>query len=226
MTVPDGFIAAFLLAFPALFSIVNPPAAAFIFNEVTNELSHRARSRLADKVALYALAVMILALWGGTYVLNFFGISIGALRIAGGAVVALRAWELLMAPERQEARKTEQAGEASEFMDHMAFFPLTMPFTTGPGTIAVAIALGAERPVAGHGLLAFFLGVSAAAVIVALLVLLAYRSADWVATKIGTSARRTVSRMSAFLLLCIGVQILVNGIAEEVQRFITAGPRF
>jgi multiple antibiotic resistance protein len=94
-----------------------------------------------------------------------------------------------------------------------------MPFTTGPGTIAVAVALGAERPAAGHGLLAFFLGVSAAAGSIAVLVWLAYRSADWVVAKIGTAARRTTSRMSAFLLLCIGVQILVNGVAEEVARF-------
>ncbi len=215
-----GFIAVFLLAFPALFSIVNPPGAAFIFNEVTSELTHADRTRIAGKVALYSLIVMLVALWGGAYVLNFFGISLGALRIAGGAVVALRAWDLLMAPERQEARKTEQAGEGSESMDGMAFFPLTMPFTTGPGTIAVAVALGAERPAAGQGLLPFFLGVSAAAVAIALLVWLAYRSADWIVAKIGASARRTVSRMSAFLLLCIGVQILVNGMSEEVARFI------
>lgn len=221
---PGGFIAVFLLAFPALFSIVNPPGAAFIFNEVTSELSHNARTRIARKVALYSLIVMLVALWGGAYVLNFFGISLGALRIAGGAVVALRAWDLLMAPERQEARKTEQAGEASDSMDDMAFFPLTMPFTTGPGTIAVAVALGAERPPAGHGLLEFFLGGSAAAVVIALLVWLAYRSADWVVAKIGAAAQRTVSRMSAFLLLCIGVQILVNGVAEEVARFMTAHP--
>ncbi len=224
MTTPGGFIAVFLLAFPALFSIVNPPGAAFIFNEVTSELTHEARTRIAGKVAIYSLIVMLVALWGGAYVLNFFGISLGALRIAGGAVVALRAWDLLIAPERQEARKTEQAGEASESMDAMAFFPLTMPFTTGPGTIAVAVALGAERPAAGQGLLAFFLGVSAAAVAIAILVWLAYRSADWVVAKIGAAAQRTVSRMSAFLLLCIGVQILVNGVAEEVARFMAAHP--
>ena len=214
-------VTAFLLAFPALFSIVNPPGAAFIFNEVTSELSPAARLRIAGKVGLYSLLVMLVALWGGAYVLNFFGISLGALRIAGGTVVALRAWDLLIAPERQEARKTEQAGEASDEMDDMAFFPLTMPFTTGPGTIAVAVALGAERPASGQGLLAFFVGVSAAAAAIALLVWLAYRSADWVADKIGAAARRTVSRMSAFLLLCIGVQILVNGIAGEVQRFMS-----
>lgn len=214
------FLAAFLLAFPALFSIVNPPGVAFVFNEVTSALSHADRLRMADKVGLYSLLVMLVALWGGAYVLSFFGISIGALRIAGGAVVALRAWDLLMAPERQEARKTEQAGEASETMEGLAFFPMTMPFTTGPGTIAVAVALGASRPAGGPALLSFFLGVSAAAVAIALTIWLAYRSADWVASVIGAAARRMVSRMSAFLLLCIGVQIMLSGFESEFRLFI------
>ena len=213
-------VAAFLLAFPALFSIVNPPGAAFIFHEVTGGLSAQAKARLSGRVALYSLLVMLVSLWGGAYVLNFFGISLEALRIAGGAVVALRAWELLMAPEEQEARKTAQAGDGSEAMDGMAFFPLTMPLTTGPGTISVAVTLGAERPSSGLGLLQFFLGCSAAAAAIALLVWLAYRSAGWIAAAMGSAARRTLSRLSAFLLLCIGVQIMLTGIEEEVVRMI------
>jgi multiple antibiotic resistance protein len=217
-------LAAFLLAFPALFSIVNPPGAAFIFNEVTGELSHAEKTWLAGKVGFYALIVMLAALWGGSYVLNFFGISLAALRVAGGAVVALRAWDMLMAPERQEARKTDQAGVPSEDMGAMAFFPLTMPFTTGPGTIAVAVALGAERPNLGQALIGFFFGMSAAAGAIALMVWLGYRWADLLVARMGAAARRTVSRMSAFLLLCIGVQILMTGIEEEFHMT-TAIPR-
>ncbi len=208
--------AAFLLAFPAFFSIVNPPGAAFIFNEVTPGFTATERARLANRVALYSLLVMLVALWGGAYVLNFFGISLGALRIAGGAVVALRAWDLLNTPERQEARKTEQAESRFGRVDEVAFFPLTIPFTAGPGTIAVAIALGAERPASGQGLLDFFLGVSAAALAIALCVWVAYRSADRLSALVGETGRRTISRMSAFLLLCIGVQIGVNGVADVV----------
>jgi multiple antibiotic resistance protein len=207
---------AFLLAFPALFSIVNPPAAAFIFNEVTPDFTAAERARLANRVALYSLLVMLVALWGGSYVLNFFGISLGALRIAGGAVVALRAWDLLNAPERQEARKTEQAVSRTGQVEDIAFFPLTMPFTAGPGTIAVAVALGAERPSSGLGLLGFFLGVSAATVAVALCVWAAYRSAPRIAALVGDTGRRTITRLAAFLLLCIGVQIMVNGVADVV----------
>ena len=206
--------AAFLLAFPAFFSIVNPPGAAFIINEVTPGFTAAERARLANRVALYSLLVMLVALWGGAYVLNFFGISLGALRIAGGGVVALSAWNLLNAPERQEARKTEQAGARVGRVEEIAFFPLTMPFTTGPGTISVAITLGAERPPSGHGLLGFFLGVSAAAAAIALCVWVAYRSAGRIGGLVGETGRRTIARLSAFLLLCIGVQIILNGVAD------------
>ncbi len=213
-------LAAFLLAFPALFSIVNPPGAAFIFNEVTADVSHPDRLRLAGKVGFSSLMVMLLSLWCGSYVLNFFCISLGALRIGGGAVVALRAWEMLNSPESHEARKTAQAGNRAEEMDGLAFFPLTMPFTTGPGTIAVSVALGAERPTSGLGLLPFFLGVSAAAVAIAAMVWLLYRFADRVNTLMSASARGTFARMSAFLLMCIGVQILLNGVEDEVHRLV------
>lgn len=210
-------LATFLLAVPALFAIVNPPGAAFIFNEVTAHLTAAQRRRLSDKVALYSLGVMLGALWGGAYVLEFFGISLAALRIAGGAVVAVRAFDLLNAPERQEARKTEQAESGEGAAEAMAFFPLTLPFTTGPGTIAVAVALGAQRPRAAVDVLWFFLGASAAAALIAAVIWLSYRSADRIAGLLGASARRTFARLSAFLLLCIGVQIMING-ATEVWR--------
>ena len=89
---------AFLLGFPALFSIVNPISGAFIFREVTLDRTRTAR-RLARQVALYSLVVMTVALWAGSYVLAIFGITLAALRVAGGIVVALSAWNLLNSPE-------------------------------------------------------------------------------------------------------------------------------
>lgn len=210
----SGALASFLLAFPALFSIVNPPGAAFIFNEAAGGFDVADRVRIANRVGFYSLCVMLVSLWGGAYVLNFFGISLAALRIAGGAVVSLRAWDLLMSPERQEARKTEQAGQSVGRVEDVAFFPLTLPFTTGPGTISVCVALGAERP--HQQPLWFFLGVSVAAAAIAAIVWVAYRSADRIGAWVGASARRTIARLSAFLLLCIGTQIIINGVEDVV----------
>jgi multiple antibiotic resistance protein len=148
-------------------------------------------------------------------VLNFFGISLAALRLAGGVVVAKHAWDLLSAPERQEARKQEQAGSGGPAAEDIAFFPLTLPFTTGPGTISVAVALGAGRPT-GKELIPFFLGMTAAAVAMAICIWIAYRSADRVAGWLGSPARRTLARLSAFLLLCIGTQIMLAGVTDIV----------
>src|SRR5580698_291725 len=114
---------AFLLGFPALFSIVNPISGAFIFREVTADRTQD-RTGLARQVALYSLVVMTVALWAGSYVLAVFGITLAALRVAGGIVVALSAWNLLNAPERHEARKEEQATFAAG-EDDIAMFPLT-----------------------------------------------------------------------------------------------------
>ncbi len=218
----SGAIAAFLLAFPALFSIINPAGGVFIFNEVTSGMSHAERTALAGKVGFYSLLVLTVTLWGGAYVLNFFGITLGALRIGGGIFVAFRAWEMLSAPDRHEASRQEQAEAGGRAADDIAFFPLTLPLTTGPGTISVAVAIGAGRPASGHGLLPFFLGVTAAAVANAALVWIAYRSADRAVAWLGASARRTIARVTAFLLLCIGTQITVNGVADVVATIIHA----
>ncbi len=215
--------AAFLLAFPSLFSIINPIGGALIFNEATLGLRARDRRWVAGRVGIYSLLILLGALWGGAYVLNFFGVSLAALRIAGGAVVSLSAWSLLMARDHHEAQRRRQAEADSEDTQQdameMAFFPLTLPYTTGPGTIAVAIALGAERPASGIGLLDFFGGVTAAAVANALIVWLAYYFADRVTGWMSSSARNIVARLTAFLLLCIGVQILLSGLHDAFAEW-------
>src|SRR4051794_37904593 len=120
-------LAAFLLAFPALFSIVNPIAGAFIFREATADRTHADRVRLARRVGAFSLAVMLVALWAGSYVLAFFGLSLAALRVAGGLVVTGFAWELLQAPQRRDDRKQQQASDAETGSpEDVAFFPLTL----------------------------------------------------------------------------------------------------
>jgi multiple antibiotic resistance protein len=214
MTVTTA-IQALLLAFPALFSIVNPLAGAIIFNEVTASQTHLERVALARRVAVYSTLVMLTALWAGSYILSFFGISINALRIAGGIVVSVRAYEMLSAPQAPVERKEAQAApveRASGDLASYAFFPLTLPFTTGPGTIAVAVTLGTERPDGLTKALAFYTGASLAVIAMALLVWLLYTTADRMAVILGTAGRQVVSRVAAFLLLGIGVQIILSGV--------------
>jgi multiple antibiotic resistance protein len=212
----SGSIQTFLLTLSALFSIVNPIAAALIFSQITAGRSHGERLQLARKIGVYSALVMLGALWGGTYVLSFFGISLSALRIAGGLIVAASAWRLLQSPELQEERKQEQASEA-EGIDAVAFYPLTMPFTTGPGTISVAIAIGSNLPVGQPDFLPFVLGATAAALTMAIIVWIAYSSADRLVAFLGQSQVRVLSRLMAFLLLCVGTQITLGGISDFVR---------
>ena len=203
-----------MLALSALFSIVNPIGAALIFSQVTADRTHEQRVALARLIGFYSALVMLGALWAGAYILGFFGVSLAALRIAGGLFVATRAWELLSAPERIEAMKQRQA-EGAEGASAVAFFPLTMPFTTGPGTISVAIALGANRPMSSISEAApFFLGASLAALVVAATVVVAYSFADRVTSLLGETGARVVSRLAAFLMLCVGTQITLSGITD------------
>jgi multiple antibiotic resistance protein len=212
--------AAFLLAFPALFSIVNPLGASLIFAEVTDGRSQPERAMLARKVALYGFLILLVSLWIGSTLLAFFGISIAALRIAGGLVVAVRAWSLLQAPEINEAKKTDQASQSGRTaiadVSSTAFFPLTMPFTVGPGSISVAIAIGAERPEPGGllGRIEFTVGACAAAGLVCLIVWIAYAGAPRLVQMLGRSGARIVTRLVALILLCIGVQIVVSGVQD------------
>lgn len=136
----------FLLAFPALFSIINPLGGTFWFLAATRSLSRQTRAELARWVAIHSFIILTTSLYVGADMLGFFGISLPVLRVAGGIVIALSGWQLLNAgedPDRDEAQASllNQRGASS-----LAFYPLTMPITTGPGTISVAISLGTSRP--------------------------------------------------------------------------------
>jgi len=207
-------LGAFLLAFPTLFSIVNPLGSALIFKEATSDRSLAERRYLARRIALYAACLLIGSMWIGAFVLAFFGISLGALRVAGGLVVSVSAWGLLMEPERHEDRKAADAARVASDPEDVAFFPLTMPLTTGPGTIAIAIALSSQRPADGVGMLAYSAGASLAALAVAALVWASYAWADRVVALLGARGARIVSRLTAFILLCVGIQILSTGITS------------
>lgn len=207
----------FLLAFGALFSIVNPLSGAFIFFGATRELEQRVRAHVSRWVAIYAFSIVTASLYVGAYVLSFFGITIPVLRVAGGIVVALSGWGMLSAPDATEQRRSETPAPRSIDIppSRLAFYPLTMPLTTGPGTISVAISIGAGRPSGFHAsLLEFFIETLTAVALLALLIYVAYRNSGRLAEMIGPTGTTIIVRLSAFLLFCIGIQVLWNGAAE------------
>jgi multiple antibiotic resistance protein len=210
-------VTTFLLAFGALFSIVNPMSGTFIFFGATRDLDSRVRDHVARWVAIYAFIIVATSLYVGAYVLSFFGISIPALRVAGGIVVAMSGWRMLNQPDATEQRRSETPSPRSIDVppSRLAFYPLTMPLTTGPGTISVAISLGAGRPRGFQAAtLEFFVQTLAAVALLAVLVYLFYRHSARLAGLMGATGTTIVVRLSAFLLFCIGIQVLWNGAAE------------
>jgi multiple antibiotic resistance protein len=208
----------FLLAFTALFSIVNPLSGAFIFFGATREFDPPVRASMARWVSIYAFSIMAASLYVGAYVLEFFGVSIPVLRVAGGIIVAAAGWRMLNAPDVTEQRRNETPTPHSiddVSPSRLAFYPLTMPLTTGPGTISVAISIGAGRPTGFHASsVAFFVETLAATALLAAIIYGFYRNSARLAQLIGTTGTTIVVRLSAFLLFCIGIQVLWNGAAE------------
>jgi multiple antibiotic resistance protein len=202
-----------MLAVGVLFPIVDPLGGAPIYLAMTAGLTSIERSRMARSVAVNSFLLLLASALVGAYVLDFFGLSIPAVQVAGGGVVCMIAWSLLNSPTSPAARGRDGAAAgAPEDLEQRAFYPMTMPLTVGPGSISVALTLGANPPAGLRPLLLTTLAHAMGILLVALSVFLCYRYADRIVSKLGPTATSVVVRLSAFILLCIGVQICWNGI--------------
>ncbi len=204
---------AFFLVYAALFPIVNPIADAPLFLGLTEFSTGAQRNALARQVAVNSFFLLIGSLFIGSHVLEFFGIGLPEVRIGGGLVVSAFGWKLLNA--EPSADKPEMASAVPRTVPD-AFYPLTMPLTVGPGSISVAITLGSQRP-KDAGLDQLMLsagGAVAGALAIALTVYFSYRFAERVVRLLGPHGTQVVVRLSAFILLCIGIQILWSGWSE------------
>ena len=208
----DIFVDTLLLSFAALFPIVNPVGGAPLFLGLTQFCTEKERRSLALRVATNSFFLLLGSLIVGSHVLQFFGISLPVVRIGGGLVVTSFGWKLLNSDERPDGDHDAQKN-TSPVPD--SFYPLTMPLTVGPGSISVAITLGSQRPkdIAWMDLLqhdsAAILGILA----IALSVWFCYRFAERTVARLGKTGTNVVVRLSAFIMLCIGIQILWGGVS-------------
>jgi multiple antibiotic resistance protein len=215
---PDltGLLREFLFGFGTLFAIINPYGLSFVFLDRTKSLSDTERRVLARHVAIAAFGVLVVSLFAGAVILRFFGISLPALRIGGGLVVAVSGWQMLHEKPPPEGQPNV-APPSSEALKRMIIFPLTIPLTTGPGTIATAIALSANQPAA---ILLSSLVSLVVAIAISITILNAYTYSGSMARLFGREGTYTVTRISAFLLLCVGVQIMLTGTLEAVRSLL------
>lgn len=205
------FAGSFLLVYATLFPIVNPIGSAPLFLGLTQFSSERERAALARAVAFNSFFLLLGSLFVGSYVLEFFGISLPVVRIAGGLVVTAFGWKLLNADNRSVGG--DGAPEEGSVQRIDAFYPLTMPLTVGPGSISVAITLGSQRPKVVDAAHLLQLGGAAVAGIIAIVltVYLSYRFAERTISYVGRTGTSVLVRLSAFIMLCIGIQILWGG---------------
>lgn len=211
---------AFLLAFTALFPLINPIGSALVFLGLVGVQPVAVYKQLARKIAVSTFGFLLVIEFVGSLLLSFFGISLPIVQITGGLVIAATAWTLLFEKDSAaHARNKHQEIADSmpaddEDFDGKIFYPFTFPITAGPGTLVVMVTLSAHasqnnlpRAAATHGgiaLAAFFLSAS---------VYLCYGYAPKLIKAVSPSTVNGILRVVAFILMCIGVQIGWNGVA-------------
>lgn len=206
---------AFLLVYAALFPIVNPVGGAPIFLRMTDHVPAAERPALAGTVAVNSFMLLLGSLFIGSHVLVFFGLTLPVVRVAGGLVVASVGWKLLHEGDGNVDRNNaDKHGSTAD-----AFYPLTMPLTVGPGSISVALTLGSQRPtptaditqitVAGIGAITGLMAIAAT-------IFVCYRFAGSLISVLGERGTNVLLRLSAFILFCIGIQIIWGGLTALI----------
>jgi multiple antibiotic resistance protein len=204
-----------LLILSALFPIVNPLGGSPVFLALTRDYPRDVRRVLAWKVAVNSFVLLVASFLIGTHILRFFGISIPVVQVGGGMIVIANGWALLRRSDEPDRAKAKQNAAPMDAF-RSAFYPLTMPLTVGPGSISVAITLGANEQ-RGIANLLLILAAVVGSALVAVSIYLCYGFADWLAAAIGENAMGIILRLSSFLLVCIGVQILWNGVSALLR---------
>jgi multiple antibiotic resistance protein len=206
----------FLFVLAALVPILNPAATAPIFLGLTEGASPATRALLARRIARNMFFLMLGSMLVGSYVLDFFGISLPIVRVGGGLILAATAWRLLTAAHPTVDSRTEMAESFTpEMARRQAFYPLTFPISCGPGSIAAAITVGVSLQ--DHRLLVSLArmgGAVLALLATGALLFLAFRYAQRLLRPLGEAGTVIFLRLSAFILLCLGVQIMWDGVSE------------
>lgn len=205
-----------LLVVSALFPIVDPIGGAPVFLSLTLSCDSATRKILAWRIAVSSFALLVASFAVGSHVLSFFGISIPVVQVGGGMVVTAAGWALL---KQRDSSDRDSIGRTVSCTDvlHDVFYPLTLPLTVGPGSISVAITLGANAP---HNIKGGLLSILAAAIgsaFVAVTIYICYAFADRLTVVLGPAGTTVIVKLTSFLLVCIGVQIFWNGASQLLR---------
>lgn len=199
-------------SFVSLFSVVNPVMAAPVFVSLTDEMNAEEKAQLAKGAAINIGIILLVFFLLGSFILGLFGISINALRIAGGLMVLTNAYNML---NKKERLLPEEKAEAAD-RDDMAFSPLAMPLMSGPGSIAIIIGMTSN--------VKFWLDygvIMAVILVVAFFCYITMRLADPLVNRCGKTMVKAFTRMMGFILLCVGVQMIAVGVQSFLRATLT-----
>lgn len=205
----------FIILFGALFSVLNPIGTVPIFVSLTQDYTKKERSNLSLRTAINVFFILIISFFIGQYVLSFFGITIPALRIAGGIIIASSGFSLLNGKFSKNRGINKKVEEDISTRNAIALTPLAMPMLAGPGSISLLIAFYQE-----HSSTREIIFSSLSIIAVSIVIFFILRSAHYLAKILGASGIVAVSRIIGFLTISIGVQYIIGAIEAIVTKML------
>jgi MarC family membrane protein len=202
----------FFYLFAALFSVLNPLGTVPIFVGLTQDYNKAERSRVSLWAAINVFIILVISFFVGEYVLTFFGISIDALRIAGGIVIATSGFSLLTGEFNKKRGVNKKVANDASNRNDIALTPLAIPMLAGPGSISLLIAFYHEH----HTTPEIIIGISAIFV-VAIAIFIMLRSAHHLADMLGASGIVAISRVVGFIVIAIGVQYIISSVLAIID---------
>lgn len=206
----NALIGAAVTAFVALFPIVNPVGGVAVFFALTGSDTPAERNSTAARIAMFVVLILLAFELGGSYLLEFFGISLAALRIAGGIIVAHTAWTMVTASSRMTTTESSEA----KTKDDIAFSPMAMPLLAGPGSIGVVMALAA-RPDPR----VWLTGIAIAVVAMGIVVYALLRLGGPLVKRLSAGTLSAFDRILGFLILAIAIELMITGFQGVYPKF-------
>ncbi len=197
----------------SLFSIVDPPGAIPVYVALTAGRPRPERNKIALMTSVYFMLILVSFFLAGTYILSFFGITVHALRIAGGLTLMISGFALMSGRFNKERGFDKNAEKQSQERTDVAFSPMAMPMLSGPGSISYLITQYSQHPDWGQRAM-----IVAAIVAVAFLVWMCLRVAPFLFRVFGTGGLNAIARIMGFIVIAIGVQFIVDGLVHLVQE--------
>jgi len=205
-----------LLIIAALLPLLNPPASALTAMGLAPPMTLQQRTKTTRRMTGNSVIILLVSLLIGAYVLPFFSISMPVLRVSGGAIIAMAGWKLLHASGNKQSEANAVSQHNALSLQTKAFCPITLPLTVGPGSIAVAIVPGTQSPSEGLSV-AHVAGVSLGLAVPGLSIYPCMRFAGHIERLLSVAGTRVAMCLFAFVLFCIGLQILWKGLSQRLD---------